>query len=87
MLEATFSKISHQKLPCIIAGDFNIDLLQWDTQKGIHDYLDTVTTQNFTPLIILPTRITSKSSTLIDHIYFYAGKTNKNKKKLNVVIW
>lgn len=80
MLEATFSKISHQKLPCIIAGDFNIDLLQWDTQKGIHDYLDTVTTQNFTPLIILPTRITSKSSTLIDHIYFYAGKTNKNKK-------
>lgn len=64
----TLSKISHQKLPCIITGDFNIDLLQWKTQQSIHDYLDTITTQSFMPLLILPTRITSNSSMLIDHM-------------------
>jgi len=80
MLETTLSKISQQKHPCIIAGDLNIDLVQCDTQKATQDYLDVVTTNNFMPLLILPTRITSKSSTLIDHIYYYEGKLLKEPK-------
>ena len=80
MLETTLSKISQQKHPCIIAGDLNIDLVQCDTQKATQDYLDVVTTNNFMPLLILPTRITSKSSTLIDHIYYYEGKLFKEPK-------
>jgi len=47
---------------------------------AIHDYLDTVATNNFMPVLILPTRITSKSSTLIDHIYYYEGKLHKESK-------
>ena len=45
-----------------------------------HDYLDTVTTNNIIPVQILPTRITSKSSTLIDHIYYYEDKLHKESK-------
>jgi len=33
MMDITLSKISNQRYICIIAGDLNIDLLQWDTQK------------------------------------------------------
>ena len=32
------------------------------------------------PVLILPTRNTSKSSTLIDHIYYYEGKLHKESK-------
>ena len=46
----------------------------------IHDYLDTVTTNNFILVQILPTRITSKSSTLIDNIYYYEVKLHKESK-------
>jgi len=28
------------------------------------------------PTVIMPTRITTKSATLIDHIYYYEGKNN-----------
>ena len=80
MVDATLSKISHQKHPCIIAGDFNIDLLQWETHNAVYDYLDAVTTNNFMPLLVLPTRITSRSSTLIDHMYYYQGNSNQELK-------
>ena len=30
----------------------------------------------FVPVIVMPTRITSRSATLIDHIYYYGGNNN-----------
>jgi hypothetical protein len=30
-------------------------------------------TNNFMPLLVMPTRITSNSATLIDHVYYYEG--------------
>ena len=53
---------------CIIGGDFNIDLLQFE-RNNINEFLATNLENNFTPCITLPTRITEKSATLIDHIY------------------
>ena len=73
-LEATLSKISNQKLPCLIVGDINIDLIKWAHHKPTNEYLDSLITNNFLPLMVLPTRITRKSCTLIDHIYFYEGQ-------------
>jgi len=50
-------------------GDINIDLLKCSDHTKTSDYLDTIFTQGFIPLILKPTRITPHSSTLIDHIY------------------
>jgi hypothetical protein len=37
---------------------------------------------NFIPLILFPTRISNKSATLIDHIYYYEG--SHSNKQLNI---
>ena len=59
--------IRSHDIPCVIAGDFNIDLTKYKVYSDTSDYLNTWT-------IILPSRITKNSSTLIDHIYYYQGR-------------
>ena len=44
--------------------------LQLEAKPEIENYFNVMTNQNFTPLITYPTRITSKSKTLIDNIFF-----------------
>ena len=61
----------------MIAGDINIDLAKCGVNKQTAEYIDTLLVHNFVPIVIMPTRITSKSATLIDHIYYYEGKNNK----------
>jgi hypothetical protein len=53
----------------IIAGDFNIDLLQLKDRTIINEYFETIMANGFIPKITLPTRITDRSSTLIDNIF------------------
>ena len=72
-LESELQKLSVQSTPCIIAGDINIDLLKFEVHSGTAEFVDTLLINNFSPIITMPTRITSRSSTLIDHIYFYPG--------------
>jgi len=50
-------------------GDMNIDLLKFETHLKTSDYLDNLFQNGFLPTITKPTRITSTSATLIDHIY------------------
>ena len=47
----------------------NIDLLKSDTHTKTNEYLESLFTLGFSPVITLPTRLTSSSATLIDHIY------------------
>ena len=72
-LETVLNKISTQRCPCLIAGDINIDLVKCDSNRKTADYVDTLLLNNFVPTVIMPTRITPKSATLIDHIYYYEG--------------
>ena len=48
-------------------GDFNIDLLKIDTNEDANNFFTNVTSHFFTPFILQPTRI--KSKTLIDNIF------------------
>ena len=50
-------------------GDYNINLLNNDTHKGTHEFVDDLFANSFKPLIDKPTRVTSTSSTLIDNIF------------------
>ena len=66
-LDDTMSKLSNKKLPCIVAGDLNIDLTKCSTNKNTAYYVNSVLANNFIPTILMPTRITANSATLIDH--------------------
>ena len=59
---------SEQKVAFLL-GDFNIDLLKYQTHQKTNDYINNVFSESFLPLITKPTRVTHESATLIDHIY------------------
>ena len=63
-------KITKEKnKSCIIMGDFNCDLLKIDDHDDINYFYNMLTSHSFRPLVLQPTRVTSKSSTLIDNIF------------------
>ena len=68
-LNACLSKISIENKPCYISGDFNFDLLKFDLNDTINDFLSKFYDHNMFPLIDRPTRITSSSATLLDNIF------------------
>jgi hypothetical protein len=65
---------------CFIAGDMNINLINYDHNLTLN-YLTTLMTHNFFPCITLPTRITDTSATVIDHIF---AKLSKQKDLLMI---
>ena len=52
-----------------ILGDMNIDFLKYNHHTQTEEYLDMLHSNNISPIITKPTRITNYTATLIDHIY------------------
>ena len=50
-------------------GDFNINLLNYNSDRTVKNIFDVLTSYSFYPTINKPTRITDISSTLIDNIF------------------
>ena len=50
-------------------GDLNIDLLKYETHTKTSEFVDELFAFGLCPLITKPTRVTSHSATLIDHIH------------------
>ena len=69
-LNSTVEKIHREKKNCAILGDFNIDLLKYDSHQITDDFINTLGALFFQPYILQPTRITDHSATLIDNIFF-----------------
>ena len=55
---------------CVLLGDFNLDLLKFESHPDTDSFLSTLGTFYFQPQILQPTRITNHSATLIDNIFF-----------------
>lgn len=55
-------------------GDFNIDLLKYNSHIGSENFINTLSSFFFQPQILQPTRITDHSSTLIDNIFFNSAE-------------
>ena len=51
-----------------ILGDMNIDFLKYNHHTQTEEYLDMLHSNNISPIITKPTRITNYTATLIDHI-------------------
>ena len=58
------------KKEIIPTSDFNINLLNYDSDKDTTDFVDTMYASSFYPAINTPTRITATSKTLIDNIFY-----------------
>ena len=68
-LESTFAQLNKEKQSIFIMGDFNFDLLQYETHNLTNDFISIVTSNSFIPYVLQPTRVTDHSSTVIDNIF------------------
>jgi len=41
------------------------------------DYVNNLLVNNFVPMIIMPSRVTANTASIIDHIYYYEGCNSK----------
>ena len=68
-LSLSINLISNERKPAFVCGDFNFDLLKLTSHNITNEFLNTFYSSSFYPLIQKPTRVTTKSSTLIDNIF------------------
>jgi hypothetical protein len=68
-LTPLLEKLSYEKKNIFLMGDFNMDLINYKESPIVSNYLQSLYSCSFSPTIILPTRITSKTKTLIDNIF------------------
>ena len=59
---------------CILMGDFNVNLLNFESHPATEQFLNSLGTNFFHPHILKPTRITNHSATLIDNIFFNSAE-------------
>ena len=62
-------KLTKLNKKCILAGDFNIDLIKYDSTACVSEFYDQISSYGFRPLILQPTRFSTSSATLIDNIF------------------
>ena len=60
--------IHRKRKVCYFLGNLNIDLLKYEEHRPTSEFLDLIYSYNVLLLISKPTRITSNTATLIDHI-------------------
>jgi exonuclease III len=70
----------NDKFETYIAGDFNINLLNYETHNDTNTFLNTAFEHHLYPIITRPTRFSNTNTTLIDNIFtnnpgnnYYAG--------------
>ena len=63
------AKINNENKESYIMGDFNIDLLKFQSHEKTKYFIESMLTTGYLPVITKPTRVTDHSATLIDHIY------------------
>jgi hypothetical protein len=63
------TKLSFLKCKCFIAGDFNVNLLNWGNHQETEQFLNNALSNSSYPVITLPTRFCDTNSTLIDNIF------------------
>ena len=68
-LEKVFQNISKENKLIYLMGDFNFDLLNYETDTATAGFVNSIVQFGFLPLIHQPTRITGRSATIIDNIF------------------
>ena len=68
-IETTLAKIHKNKYEIFLMGDFNIDLLQYDSHNPANDFIKSLISHSFLPYVHQLTRVTDYSATIIDNIF------------------
>ena len=68
-LYSTIERVHRERKNCAILGDFNFDLLKYESHQNTDDFISALGTFSFQPHIIQPNGITDHSATLIDNIF------------------
>ena len=68
-LKKLLENISKEQKSIFLLGDFNVNLLNYNEHNQTNEFLDSLASNSFIPLILQPTRITSHSTTLIHNIF------------------
>ena len=76
-LSPLLDKISREGKTLILLGDFNINLMNSSGDPNIANFLDILGNHLILPQILLPTRVTLNSKTLIDNIFLSPTKFEK----------
>ena len=78
IIDKILANKSHKRCDIQILSDFNVNMLNFETHGLTNDYINSLVSKSFLPVITLPTRVKHQSATLIDHIW-----TNKVCKMFN----
>ena len=68
-LNKLLENISKEQKFIFLLRDFNANLLNYNESNPTNEFLDSLASNSFIPLILQPTRIISHSNTLIDNIF------------------
>ena len=69
-LSPILKKVSFENKDIYLLGKFKINLLNYESNRHTVHFLDEMYSNSFTPYITLLTRITPRSKTLIDNIFY-----------------
>ena len=61
--------IKAEKKFCYLLGDWNINLLNYESHNYTADFIDMLYSYSFAPVINRPTRITASTASIIDNIF------------------
>ena len=68
-LETILIKLSKEKKTIYLSGDFNSDLLKYENVHNYRKFYDLLSSYGLFPMILLPTRVTKDSATIVDNIF------------------
>ena len=68
-LSVLLEKIFKEKKMVVLLGDFNADLLKYDYDEEVADFLDAGNSKLLLPNVSSPAQIMSTSTTLIDNVF------------------
>ena len=77
--------LNQNNLESVVAGDFNVNLLQVNERPLFRDFADSVVSCGFVPKIIHPTRFTDTRGTLLDN-FFCKLSPNHTKTLAGIMI-
>ena len=68
-LNKLLENISKEQKSVFLLGDFNVNLLNYNEHNQTNEFLNSLASNSFIPLIFKPNKITSYSNTLIDKYF------------------
>ena len=85
-LNKLLENISKVQKSVFLLGNFNVNLLNYNEHNQTNEFLDSLASNSFIPLILQPTRINSHSNTLIDNIFSNVIEPNIKSGNLTATI-